>query len=243
MALYLPILTALLAGVGLARRRDARWPSRPAPITRHPGGRRCGTAGWSSAFVVQPSEEVLLLKVLGLDPAGRRASPRSCRSRRRSARSWSASRCPAAVAHTARVRADPAARPVRRGVLRLLRPADRPGRLPPVVGIAAGPGAGRDQPAHQGRAPACWAARPGRARASPAGSGPASPSSPGASSTSSSPAWPSRPGSTAHLAPLAAAYVLHPGHHRSADRPRRRPSRRRLARRKAKARARAERQK
>ena len=94
MAVYLPIVTALLAGVGLRGGQRRPWRSRSAPsgsvlfvaralrpahlplrLQRRPGEAAAGRA--------RP------------DPAGRRASPSSSRSPPPSARSWSASRCPA----------------------------------------------------------------------------------------------------------------------------------------------------
>ena len=75
MAVYLPILTALLAGVGLRRPARPRWPSRWSPISRRAASWRCATAGSSGGSSPRDNPEVLLLMVLGLAAAGRRGRP------------------------------------------------------------------------------------------------------------------------------------------------------------------------
>ena len=91
MAVYLPILTALLAGVA-ARRRQRRVADRAGHRQRRAGRWRCATAGDQPGSCLSTSARCCCSWYSG-SPCWSRASPRNCRSRPRSARSWSASRC------------------------------------------------------------------------------------------------------------------------------------------------------
>ena len=134
MALYLPLLTALLAGAGLARRRSG---------ARHRGARRCGVVlvvairygGVISNVISARDPEALLLGVFGLTllVAGVAAQLQVSAAVGAFLVGIALS---GPVAHHATAAAGAAARPVRRGLLRVLRPDHRPGRHP--AGAAAG---------------------------------------------------------------------------------------------------------
>ena len=126
MAVYLPILTAVLVGVSVPRRRWRRVGDRAAPWSRWCWWSRCGTAAFVSAIVDSPDREVFLLKVLGaaLLVAGIASALQVSAAVGAFLLGIAISGSTAENATTA---ARAAARPVRRGVLRGVRPEHRPG--------------------------------------------------------------------------------------------------------------------
>ena len=203
MALYLPVLTAMLAGVsflaGAISVSIALVAISVALLIALRFGRALGR------FVFSENREVLLLIVFGLALLVAGIAQRLQVSEAVGAFLVGIA-LSGRVAESVAGRAGSAAGPVRRGLLRVLRPAHRPGRHPADAAARDGPGRGhradQDRGRHLGR-PA------GEDRPWPARSGPAPRSCRAASSTSSSPAWPPAPGIVAPgFAALAAAYVL-----------------------------------
>ncbi len=92
MARHLPILTAVLAGTGLLGGSAALAIAAVTVAVVLFVALRYGRA--IEAFIGSPSQEVLLLKVLGLTVLMAGGSPNNCRSPPRSKRFWPASPCP-----------------------------------------------------------------------------------------------------------------------------------------------------
>ncbi len=202
MAVYLPILTALLAGVGLVggsitllialgtvsvvlfvALRYGRVISRPSRRTR-PGGAAARVLGLT-LLVAGIAQQLQVSAAVGAFLVGIALS--------------------GPVAHARTAAAHPAAGPVRRGLLRLLRPQHRPGDDAAGAAARARPG-GADH-ADQDRSPA--GARPaGPASAARAGGGPAWRWSPRGEFSIVIAGLAVASASNRELGPLATAYVL-----------------------------------
>ena len=163
MALYLPLVTALLAGIGLLGGGIALAVAVVTVVLVLVVAIRYGHL--ISAALSAKDPEALLLGVLGLTllVAGRRGEAPGVRrgrgvpGRHRPVRAGGAPRHRAAL---------PAAGPLRRRLLRLLRAGHRPRDMPPVLLPALGAGRGDDGDEDAHRLPG---RPPGRDRASPAG--------------------------------------------------------------------------